>query len=498
MVHFPEADSDFDLLKIHATEGHRRLVFEELFLLMMGVAVRRRQQAGEKGIAFKCESAQMKKLADLLPFELTADQKSAVNQIVVDMRKPVPMHRLLQGDVGCGKTVVALFAAAAAIADGYQVALMAPTEVLAEQHFKTLSEYAEKVGFTIGLLTGNRTAEDAKVVRDGLQSGDIQFVIGTHALIQETTQFAKLGLAIVDEQHRFGVGQRRLLVGKGGAVDLLTMTATPIPRSLAMTAYGDMDLSLILEKPKDRKPVITTIIPGDQRDKAYELLLARLQKGGQGFVVLPVIKANGDREIYAATTEAERLAEKFTDLRVGLAHGKMKPAEKTAMFKAFADGELDLLVATTVIEVGMDIPNATAMVIEHAERFGLAQLHQLRGRVGRSDQQGECIMIAHDTESDAAGQRLAVLEKVHDGMELAEKDLELRGQGDLLGSRQHGLPSLRLADLTRDLKMLEIAKTEATELLKKDPKLDSSEDMVGTREGLERWWGREFSKGLMD
>ena len=490
MIHFPESNSDFDMLKIQATEGHKRLVFEELFLLQLGVALRRWNNMNRKGISYSGSRATLKKLIDQISFDLTKAQKRAVNEIVSDMKQPVPMNRLLQGDVGSGKTIVALFAAVAAMQDGYQVAFMVPTEMLARQHLETFTPLMEKLGFGIGLMTGQLPPKEQNSIKKQIEKGKIQLIVGTHSLFQSSMEFAKLGLAIIDEQHRFGVNQRRKLTKKGWGVDILTMTATPIPRTLAMTAYGDMDISIIDEKPKGRKAVSTRVIPSDKKEIAFDRMKTLLSQGKQGFVIYPIVEQTGEKQLLDAVSEAEKLAgEKFKDFKVGLLHGKMKPIEKEQTTHAFIDKKLDLLVATTVVEVGIDIPGASIIIIEHAERFGLAQLHQLRGRVGRSTDQGECFLIAHNTESDSAIERLSALESTNDGMKLAEKDLELRGQGDVLGTKQHGMPPLRIADLTRDFSLLEKAKKEVQSLIKSDPMLDKTPEHKETLLALERWWG---------
>lgn len=497
-IHFPNADSDFDMLKIQASEAHRRLVFEELFLMQLGVEVRKNKVKQRKGKAFSIDNNLIKKLTQELPFSLTRSQKQTIDRLLADMEKNTPMNRLLQGDVGSGKTVVAVFAAAVAMQNGHQVAMMVPTEILAEQHYQRLSTLFEKLGFQIGLLTGKMPAADQKSVKISLEENKLNGVIGTHALIQQTTNFSKLGLVVVDEQHRFGVSQRRLLIEKGQSPHLLTMTATPIPRTLAMTAYGDMDISIINEKPRGRKKVSTFVYSEKNQNKAFEQVHKLLKSKKRGFIIYPVIEEN-ESGLLNAKAEAEKLSkDTFRNFNVGLLHGKMASVEKEKMVLAFRDGKLDLLVSTTVIEVGIDLQNASFILIEHAERFGLAQLHQLRGRVGRNDEQGYCFLIAHNTETQEAVSRLSILEKVDDGLKLAEKDMEIRGQGDILGTKQHGLPNLKIADLIRDIQLLEMAKEEAAKLLTKDPELTAAEDHKKTRKELERWWGSSIEKGLMD
>ena len=488
-VHFPKPDMDIDLLKIQATEAHKRLVFEELFLLCLGVAYRKRQSEQREGIAFSGKDKSIRQLIENLPYQLTPAQNKAMQEIIDDMKKPLPMNRLLQGDVGSGKTIVALIAAVATLTDGYQAALMAPTEVLAEQHYQTIKPLVEPLGFKVALLTGRMPAEESNTTKTGIQDGTIGLTIGTHALIQHTTRFARLGLAIIDEQHRFGVSQRRKLADKGQAPDVLTMTATPIPRTLAMTAYGDMDISRIDEKPAGRKPVKTRVVEAAQKKRAFDQVRKILASGQQGYVVYPLVAPSDTKPLLDATSEADRLAtEQFKDFRVGLLHGKMKSAEKESVLRAFADKKIDLLVATTVIEVGIDVPGASVIVVEHAERFGLAQLHQLRGRVGRGKSAAECFLIAYDTESDQATNRLMVLESEQNGLVLAEKDLEIRGQGDLLGTMQHGLPPLRIASLGRDIILLETVIDEVKKLLDQDVNLEKTDDAKVAREVLSQWW----------
>jgi len=491
MIHFPRPSIDFDLLRIFATEGHKRLVFEELFMLRLGVALRRKNNRARTGISFSGSATPLKKLKNILPFDITKAQRKAVNEIIGDMKKSWPMNRLLQGDVGSGKTAVAMFAAVTAIQDGFQVAIMAPTEMLARQHMETFKPIFSKLGFSGLLLTGQMPHKEIEGSKKEIKKGKTNLIIGTHSLFQNSVEFQRLGLAIIDEQHRFGVDQRRRLVKKGKAVDILYMTATPIPRTLAMTAYGDLDISVIDQKPKGRKTVKTKVLEKDKKTKAFDRVRALLSKGRQGFIIYPLVENIGEKEMLDAVSESEKLAKReFKDFKVGLLHGKMRPVEKEKISAALANKDLDLLVATTVVEVGIDVPGASIMVIEHAERFGLAQLHQLRGRVGRSSDQGECFLIVHDSENERAAERLAILETTNDGMVLADKDLELRGQGDLLGTRQHGLPPLKIANLSRDINLMKIAGKEAESLLKKDPGLDKNQEHKDLGKALERWWGK--------
>ena len=493
MVHAPRGDVDYPMLKVQATEGHRRLVFDEMFYLQVGVMLRRRHEKDGNAIVMN-NSEVFEKVRAALPFDLTKGQNEAVAAVMKDLAQNKPMNRLVQGDVGSGKTVVALIAAAVALESGCQVAFMVPTEVLAEQHMTNLGPLVEKLGFKAVLLTGGQDAAQKDEVRKQIESGAPLLVIGTHSLIQDSVKFAKLGLAIIDEQHRFGVAQRRKLAEKGENAHLLTMSATPIPRSLALTIYGDMDITIIPDKPQGRKPVRTQVLKAAQRKTAYARMREIMKSGRRGFVVYPIVNT-GETDLKDAVSEAEKLAtEQFKDFRVGLLHGKMQPAEKEAVVNAFAAGDLDLLVATTVIEVGIDIPAASAIIIEHADRFGLATLHQLRGRVGRDQEQGDCFLICSETESEAGLNRLKLLERTHDGLALAEKDMELRGEGDLLGIRQHGIPTLRIANLSRDMRQLEIAREEAERILRDDPTLQKSPEHQALLETVNSWWGFEHGE----
>ncbi len=475
-VHFPRDDDDLEALNAQKSVYHRSLAFDEFFFLELAMALRKSRLSRAPGIAFRVESPLVERFLKNLPFELTRAQKRAFEEIKRDMARPYPMNRLLQGDVGCGKTVVAFLAALIAIDNGYQVALMAPTEILAEQHYLNFRQMAGLSGVEIALLTGGRTPKEKREIYHGLATGHIQFVIGTHALFQEAVEFKKLGLVIIDEQHRFGVLQRAALreKAKGLDPDTLVMTATPIPRTLAMTVYGDLDVSLIDEMPAGRKPVKTYLFTAEERPKAYQIVRRELKKGHRVYVVLPLIEESEKMDLLAATTMAEYLQkEVFPDYRVGLLHGKMKPSEKEKIMAAFKRGDLDILVSTTVIEVGVDVPEATVMVIEHAERFGLSQLHQLRGRVGRSARESYCLLIAHKlTPGSEAYRRLKILCDTTDGFRLAEEDLKIRGPGELLGTKQSGFLSFRRADLARDYDVLVMAREEAFRLIEEDPALE--------------------------
>ncbi|NJD11381.1 MAG: ATP-dependent DNA helicase RecG, partial [Gemmatimonadetes bacterium] len=395
---------------------------------------------------------------------------------------PRRMNRLLQGDVGSGKTVVALFAMALAIESDYQAALMAPTEILAEQHIRTLSDFAAPLGLQVVLLTGSLGAAERRAALQQIEAGSAHIVIGTHALIQETVTFARLGLAVIDEQHRFGVKQRLALAAQGDAPDVLVMSATPIPRSLALTLYGDLDLTILDELPPARQPVRTVVRPEPQREKVYDFVRGQVQDGRQAFIVYPLVAESEKVDLRAATAEYERLAGTvFGDLRVGLLHGQLTGEAKDAAMQRFATGETQVLVATTVVEVGIDVPNATVMVVEHAERFGLSQLHQLRGRVGRGAAKSYCILIASEHETE----RLGVLRRSNDGFEIAREDLRLRGMGDFFGARQHGLPEFRFFDPLRDEDLLEQARSAARRVAERDPELRHPEH-AGIAQALAR------------
>ena len=397
----------------------------------------------------------------VLPFRLTEDQKQALKEIVTDLQRPYPMNRLLQGDVGSGKTIVALLAALVAMENGLQVAVMSPTELLAEQHYLNISRMLEPSRFETIRLTGAMTAKERRESWERIASGTAQLVVGTHALVQEAVRFKALGFVIIDEQHRFGVLQRATLRSKGLQPDVLVMTATPIPRTLALTAYGDLDVSVIHELPPGRKPVKTRVLPESRRGEVYDFMRRQLTHGGQAYVVYPLVEESAKLDVKAATEMAARLEAIFGDHRVGLVHGRMRADEREQVMGRFTDHGVDLLVATTVVEVGVDVPNASVMVVEHAERFGLAQLHQLRGRVGRGSHQSHCFLIHQERLTEAARARLDVVAETSDGFEIAERDLELRGPGDFFGTRQSGIPTLRVGDLLRDHRIMEEARRAA-------------------------------------
>jgi ATP-dependent DNA helicase RecG len=406
----------------------------------------------------------------LLPFRLTAGQRQALKDIVDDMTRPRPMQRLLQGDVGAGKTIVALLAAVVAMENGLQVAFMAPTEILAEQHYLTIRRQLAPAGYDVALLTGACAARERRSILGRLAAGRAQLVVGTHALVQQDVAFAKLGLVVVDEQHRFGVLQRAVLREKGWRPDVLVMTATPIPRTLALTVYGDLDVSVIRDLPPGRRPVTTTAMAQARRAEVHRFVRSQLEAGRQAYVVYPLVEESSKVDVRAATEMADHLAaEVFPEYRVELLHGRMRPVEKERVMRAFAAGDAHVLVSTTVVEVGIDVPNATVMVVEHAERFGLAQLHQLRGRVGRGAHQSYCLLVYQDPPGEAGEARLRALVETVDGFVIAERDLELRGPGDFFGTRQSGVPTLRSGDFVRDRDILEQARQLAAAALEKEP-----------------------------
>jgi len=461
----------------HAELGRRRLAFDELFFLQLVQAqARRRATEMEPGIEHRRTNELVRPMHEALPFALTEAQTRALREIYADMQSPKRMSRLLQGDVGSGKTAVALFAMLLAAEGGYQAALMAPTEILAEQHAQNVRRLVGPLGLDVLLLTGSLGTAERRIALEAIREGSTRLIVGTHALIQETVTFASLGLVVVDEQHRFGVRQRMALLERPGLrPDLLVMSATPIPRSLAMALYGDLDLSILDELPPGRTPIRTVIRRPAQREAVYGFVRQQVEQGRQAYIVYPLVAESEKVDLLAATDEHERLdTDVFPDLRVGLVHGQLSGAEKEAVMRAFLSGDIDVLVATTVIEVGIDVSNATVMVVEHAERFGLSQLHQLRGRVGRGGAESHCVLIAEP--GDGSDERLKVLRDTSDGFEVAREDLRIRGQGDLFGSLQHGRdPVLRFADLMRDEDLLAWAQREARAVVGADAELSAPE-----------------------
>jgi ATP-dependent DNA helicase RecG len=479
-AHFPESE---DMLK-RATE---RLKFDELFFLELFLAFRKAAlETEEKGIEFTAVGERTWQLVEKLPFKLTAAQRRVLREIRADMKSPKPMHRLLQGDVGSGKTVVALITMLMAVENGYQAALMAPTEILAEQHFLTSRKFLENLGVKVALLVGKQRKSERETLLADIAEGRAQVVIGTHAIIEGNVAFQKLGLVVIDEQHRFGVMQRAALREKGWRPDVLVMTATPIPRTLSMTLYGDLDVSIIDEMPAGRQPITAAWRPGSARKQIYDFVRKEVSNGSQAYIVFPLVEETEKSDLAAATESYEKMrATIFRDIPIALLHGRMKTVDKEAVMAAFKAGETKILVATTVIEVGVDVPNATIMVIEHAERFGLTQLHQLRGRVGRGEKKSYCILIADTAPKDNGNElgadtmkRLETMVATNDGFRIAEVDLELRGPGEFFGTRQHGLPELQVADVVKDAKILFAARDEAFALVRQDPMLKKAENVV--------------------
>jgi len=464
-VHFPPEGADPDSLNRWSTPSQLRLSFDELFMMEAGFALLRSGQIREKGIEFKPSGNLLEKMLVALPFTLTGAQRRAVDDILKDMKSPWPMNRLLQGDVGSGKTLVALSALLSAVECGYQCALMAPTEILAEQHYINIHRMVESLGVRICLLTGSTK----QCAEDDLAGGMVDIVVGTHALIQENVRFKNLGLVVIDEQHRFGVLQRAHLRKKGFSPDVLIMTATPIPRTLALTLYGDLDYTVMDELPPGRTPVETRLYMADQKSSVYEAIEKEVSVGGQAYVVYPLVEESEKMSLKNAIMGEEALRNMFPSIRVGLVHGRLKPAEKESVMASFKAGDIDVLVSTTVIEVGVDVPNASLMVVVHAERFGLSQLHQLRGRVGRGRRKSRCLLLAYPPISEEGQRRLDAMCATTDGFRIAEEDLEIRGPGEFLGTRQSGLPDLRVANIVRDARVLEAAREEAFRLVEQDP-----------------------------
>jgi ATP-dependent DNA helicase RecG len=493
-VHWPEPGESFADLQSSRTPAHIRMIFDELFFVELGLELKRQQLKAQTGIAFKLDDRVRSAIKKILPFHPTAAQKRVLKEIAADMEMPYPMRRLLQGEVGSGKTIVSFEAAIIAIENGYQVALMVPTEILAQQHYFSARRILENAGYRIVLLTGSLETDRKREIRRHIAQGSAQLVIGTHALLQEKVEFAKLGLVIVDEQHRFGVMQRLKLMKKSGESseedhvgtaaigrpaerseatgpevgepDVLVMTATPIPRTLGLTLYGDLDLSVLDQLPPGRTPIITKQVTDDQSPKVWDFVRKQVAAGHQAYIVYPVIAENEESELKAAIKMYRELSSNvFADLKVGLLHGRLDADLKDQVMRMFQGGELHILVATTVIEVGVDVPNASVMVIEHAERFGLAQLHQLRGRIGRGAAKSYCVLMTGGKVTEEGQRRLQAMVDTNDGFKIAELDLELRGPGEFFGTRQAGLPDFRVANIIRDAQLLEVAKREAAAVI---------------------------------
>jgi len=506
-LHAPSRDIDLSAFNSFSSPAHRTVVFDELFYLQLGLGERKRARSQSASIRFSGSNTKLTgKMQDLLRFELTGAQRRALAEIEADLAGKQPMQRLLQGDVGSGKTMVAWFASLRAVEHGYQAIWMAPTEILAEQHYRNLKDFADELRIPSALLTAATPSKEKKGLLKAIERSDVGFVVGTHAVIQQEVHAPRMGLGVIDEQHRFGVMQRLSLqqlvertedlATSGRQPHMLLMSATPIPRSLAMVLYGDMEVSFIDEMPPGRQPVQTRIFAERDRKQVYSLLLDQLRQGRQAFVVLPLVEAS---EQLAQVRDATQMAQKmqqtmFKEFGVGLVHGRLKSDERDQIMRSFRDGELSLLVATTVIEVGIDVPNATVMVVEHAERFGLSQLHQLRGRVGRGGAQSYCLLVNRGGPGGVAAERLRVMEKEHDGFKIAEADLRLRGPGELFGARQSGLTDLHFANLARDARLLSAARQEALAWLEKDPEL-KSKISAGMKQILRHRWGAALELG---
>ena len=469
-IHFPAPGTEVDALNAFATDAHRRLIFEEFFLFQAGLVLRKRRAAADKKPRpVKVDDRIRDAARKVLPFKLTEGQKIALREIVTDMQRPEPMHRLLQGDVGAGKTIVALLAALVAMENGLQVAFMAPTEILADQHYLTIRRLLDASRFRVASLTGSLTAAKKRATLAEIASGTTHLVVGTHALVEGAVEFRDLGLVVIDEQHRFGVLQRATLREKGQKPDVLVMTATPIPRTLALTAFGDLDVSVIRGLPPGRQPIRTLAKAESRRDEVYQLVRHDLEQGRQAYVIYPLVDESEKVDLKAATAMYDTLQQDvFPEYRVALLHGRMKADEKEQVMAAFARGDVHVLAATTVVEVGVDVANATMMVVEHGERFGLSQLHQLRGRVGRGEHPSTCVLLYQAPLTEQGKARIDALISTTDGFIIAERDLEIRGPGDFFGTRQSGLPTLRVGDLVRDHTLMEDARRAAVSWLDDD------------------------------
>ena len=493
-VHFPPPDSDLRVLNAFRSPAQFRMIFEEFFWLETGMVLKRRQARLEQGIAFELNDRVREQVKRMLPFKPTEAQKRVVRDIALDMAQPTPMSRLLQGDVGSGKTIVAAQAAVIAVENGYQAAMLAPTEILATQHYLNLKRIFGPLNYTIVPLFGSMTKKEKDVAKRAIAAGFANIAVGTHALIEEDVEFGRLGLAVVDEQHRFGVLQRKALKSKGVSPDVLVMTATPIPRTLALTIYGDLDVSIIDELPPGRRPIRTTHKTRDEVEQAYSFVKREVDAGRQAYIVYPIIEESETTAMKAAEKAYEELrSHVFPTLKVGLLHGKLKADEKDSVMESFKRGDVQVLVSTTVIEVGVDVPNATVMLIENAERFGLAQIHQLRGRVGRGAAQSYCILVT-DKLGDAGRERIRTLVDSSDGFYIAEMDLRLRGPGEFLGTRQSGLPAFRIGNILRDRDVLELARREAVSFV--DHPL-SEADLESAIRYLREHWQRRYGLALV-
>ncbi len=488
-THFPLKETDIEELENFKTAEQQRLIFEELFLIQLGLTFKRNLRKKETfGKAMATRGPLIRKFIKLLPFALTGAQKRSLGEIMDNLEENFPMNRLLQGDVGSGKTVVALTALLTAVDNGRQGAMMAPTELLSEQHYSSLLPYCQKLGVSIELATSAGTAKARREIREKIESGTAQIIVGTHALIQDKVNFKDLGLIVVDEQHRFGVLQREAIGKKGNQPHALIMTATPIPRSLSLTLYGDFSVSYLDELPSGRQPIKTQIFYEKTREKAYTLLYKEIQKGGQAYIVCPLIDESEKSSLKAVVETLAFIKMKYPDLSAELIHGKMKREDRQKIMSDFQEGTIQVLVATTVIEVGIDVPNASVIMIEHSERFGLSQLHQLRGRVGRGQRASHCLLVAYYPLTEEGKARLNAMKEFSDGFSIAEEDLKIRGPGDFLGARQSGMPFLRMANLLRDFEWIEIARNEARQIIENDPGLNAP-DLQKLKKALGHYLG---------
>lgn len=477
-LHYPETKENVESIINRKHPAYVRFIYEELFYLQLVMQLKRKTYTKGLGIKFNIDKEYLEEINQIMPFKLTKGQKKVLLDIFNDMVKNKQMNRLIQGDVGSGKTIIAFISAAVAVHNGYQAVILAPTEVLAEQHYNNAEKFFSKLKINVCLLTGSVTKKNKEIIKEKLVNGEIDIIIGTHALIEEDVEFKKLGFIIADEQHRFGVHQRKILIDKGYNPDILLMTATPIPRTLAMTLYGDLDVSVIDELPPGRIPCITKAYRASQITKAFDFVEEMLNDKKKAYFIYPLIDESDKLELKAATQSYEEVKKYFSDKKVGLLHGKMKPDEKRQLLHDFKYSDMDILVSTTVVEVGVDVPEATVILIENAERFGLSQLHQLRGRVGRNDIQSYCLLVASDKISEYGEKRIKAMLEYKDGFKLAEADLELRGQGDFFGTKQSGMPDLHFADIIKDIKIIQQVKDDVADILEEDADLSMKKNNI--------------------
>lgn len=477
-LHYPETKENVESIINRKHPAYVRFIYEELIYLQLVMQLKRKTYTKGLGIKFNIDKEYLEEINQILPFKLTKGQKKVLLDIFNDMVKNKQMNRLIQGDVGSGKTIIAFISAAVAVHNGYQAVILAPTEVLAEQHYNNAEKFFSKLKINVCLLTGSVTKKNKEIIKEKLVNGEIDIIIGTHALIEEDVEFKKLGFIIADEQHRFGVHQRKILIDKGYNPDILLMTATPIPRTLAMTLYGDLDVSVIDELPPGRIPCITKAYRASQITKAFDFVEEMLNDKKKAYFIYPLIDESDKLELKAATQSYEEVKKYFSGKKVGLLHGKMKPDEKRQLLHDFKYSDMDILVSTTVVEVGVDVPEATVILIENAERFGLSQLHQLRGRVGRNDIQSYCLLVASDKISEYGEKRIKAMLEYKDGFKLAEADLELRGQGDFFGTKQSGMPDLHFADIIKDIKIIQQVKNDVADILEEDADLSMKKNNI--------------------